>query len=438
MWFEKQRDSSDKLAIVQFEEPQHAAAAQRELQRLEWHLNPTKASSSTNIHSTVSQLHADLVLYLDIGKSSGVGIVTFPTYEEANCALSSSSSQSLQQTMLSIAAVPEMTLLGPKLCLELDGNRQFTGSIVGAESSTPLPLQFSIRVSKLPVNVDEVLLAKHFQRFGAVVDARIVREYVPLGRRSDYRAVGTKLLQSLIPKQHMPQETTVSSQRDRLSVRLHYSDVQQADSAEAEFKQRANANPGAYMYQGQHVCSLLELTYWLPVHRSTYDSQQAEFAKLERWCISRNVGCIRGPKAGRPSELEIRLTGRQRCFTDACRWLDRLVRVEALQHAHLPALFSTYGQQMRQQLVEQVHCDGHPTANLLLDHDAQQVHVYGSPADKTYLLKQLAALADELDSRSAHVTEMKMDLPRCKRSIYSSLAETLRKIQGVVSVQIDG
>ena len=426
--------STNKWAHVQFAQPEHAAAVQDILHGYTWAggMLTAKAAGMHNPNQS-NVMDAKLMLIWNTGKSTGVAFVQFATAQSANDAISHISDRPLNGHVLQVKAAPKLKVnKQAEIQLELDGEGRYTGKVVGNITGRAPALRFPVRISKLPLNADEILLREHFQGFGNIAVVNVDRKEV--SNEDDGIVTGT--LMSLIPKElgFQPQTTiSLPAQKNRSGFMVHYDSVAQTKAAAAHFKEQAGNNPADYCHLDQPVRALPDFTYTVSFHRAIFDSRKQEYEEVQTWCTSHGVKCVVKDVPGVQPRKLFRLTCSDEDYLlDARRQLDRLLRCSVLKRDEL---FSQYGRARMMATEGEARQNGHNSVYLHWDNSTRQVRVYGSQADKDHLTQQLTALADEL----ANLQQVEIEIPpRRKRECHQQLPQLSKDIKGIVFLQIMG
>ena len=437
--------SSHKWAHIQFAQPEHAAAAQGLLHNyiLEGRSLVAKPAGLHNSNQS-NMMNAKLMVLWNTGVSTGTAYVKFATAESANDAITFSGDHPLNGQVLAVKAAPRFERREPRagstaqrepqLELELDAEGRYTGQLVGAVQGKAPVIQFQVKVTELPPQVDEIMLQGHFQFFGNVAGVNVVRKDAAFQEDED-DALRASLLMSRVPESfEFPVQSQISipNTKHRSGLVVHYENVAQTKAAAAFFRNQAAADPAAYSYMEQPVRAVPDFTYTVSFHRAIFDSRKAEYEAVQTWSTSHGVRCIVKDIPGIQPRKLFRLTCSDEAYLlDARRQLDRLLHCSVIKRDEL---LSHYGR-TKMQDVERAACDqGHTSVYLHWDNSTRQIRVYGSHADQEHLIQQLNAAADELAALQKVVVEIP---PRRKRQCHQELPR-LNNLPGVVSVQILG
>ena len=441
--------SSHKWAHIQFAHPEHAAAAQAQLHNyiLEGRTLVAKPAGLHNPNQS-NMMDAKLMVLWNTGVSTGTAYVKFATAESANDAISFSGDHPLNGQVLAVKAAPVLegkaAKVGsaaqkqPPLELQLDAEGRYTGQLVGTVQGKAPVIQYQVKVTKLPPQVDEIMLRQHFQFFGNVAGVNVARKDATFQDDQD-DALRSSLLMSLVPQSFevpfdFPVQTQISipNQKHRSGVIVHYENVAQTKAAAAFFRNQAAADPAAYSYMDQPVRALPDFTYTVSFHRAIFESRKGEYEAVQTWSTSHGVRCaVKDIPGVQPRKL-FRLTCSDEAYLlDARRQLDRLLRCSVIKRDEL---FSQYGRTKLQDIARVARNQGHTSVYLHWDNSTRQIRVYGSHADQEHLVQQLNAAADELAALQKVVVEIP---PRRRRQCHQELPK-LNNLPGVVSIQIFG
>lgn len=430
-----------KSATVHFSNPQHAAAVQQKLQGHQLqhaHQQPRIVTASAAGISNATQsntVEAKLQLWWSTGESTGAGTVQFATHTAANSALAYIRDVPLDGQQLQLSANPELKLNKRRVQLQLDGNGRYTGRPVHGASSRGLPLRFPVAVGKLPPNVDEIVLTKHFQTFGSVASAYIVRKDAAQ-TEGDGNALCCAL-ESWVPSPaNVKVQADMPSQKHRGGRIIHYGNLQETIEAAKEFAASAAADPQAYSHLSQPVRVRPEFTCKVSFHMALFDSRTADFEAVQAWCVGHGVKCsINNLPGQQPKKVFLLVCSDFDTLEHARRRLDGLLRCELFSHAHAADLFSQHARLQRlPQILKKARADGHATCHLHSDTSTRQIRLYGSVEDRAHLQAQLATLADEL----ADLESVEIIIPLVKKRVVYRALPSLGAIDGVVAVHIQG
>ena len=424
-------------AIVHFSRPQHAAAVQQKLQghRLQHAHQPPRivtASAAGISNATQSNtVEAKLQLWWSTGESTGAGTVQFATHTAANAALTYIRDVPLDGQQLQLSADPELKLNKRRVQLQLDSNGRYTGRLAHDASSRGLPLRFPVAISKLPPNVDDIVLTRHFQTFGSVASAYIVR------KDAAQTQGGGDALASWVPSPaNVKVQADMPSQKHRGGRIIHYGSLQQTIDAAKEFAASAAADPQAYSHMSQPVRVRPEFTCKVSFAMALFDSRTADFEAVQAWCIGHGVKCsINNLPGQQPKKVFLLVCSDFDTLEHARRQLDGLLQCELFSHAHAADLFSQHARLQRlPHILKKARTDGHATCHMHWDTSTRQIRLYGSVEDRAHLQAQLATLANEL----ADLESVEINIPLVRRrKVYQALP-SLGAIDGVVAVHIQG
>ena len=428
--------SQHSWAHGQVAQTQHAAMA---LDLLHNHILEGQALTArpAGLHNSnqSNMMDAKLMVLWNTGVSTGTAYVQFATAQSANDAISHTGDHPLNGQVLDVRAAPKLKIKDqPEIELQLDAEGRFTREVVGGTAGKHTVIRFQVRVTKLPLSVDEMTLREHFQGFGNVASVNVARKDATFRDDEEDAERVAKLISFVPSANEFPVQTQVSlpNQKHRSGFIVHYENVAQTKAAAAFFRAQAVADPDNYSYMGQPVRALPDFTYTVSFHRAIFDSRSSEYADVQAWCISHGVQCrVKDLSGAQPRKL-FRLTcSDEEYLLDARRQLERLLRCSVLKRDEL---FSQYGRVKMDSTEKQARDEGHTSVCLHWDTSTRQIRVYGSQADQEHMIQQLTAAADELAALHKVVVDIP---PRRKKQCHQQLPE-LSEMPGVASVQIFG